>query len=123
MLTILTVFEALPIIYIETRGLTVSQGGLMFIAVGIGTTFGAILNIYLSRMYPRLMKESRGFPLAEYRLYGAMVGAPAFTVSAFWLAWSGNYASVPWYVPALSTVLIGMSFSMIFISFLVSTFS
>ncbi|VDC00642.1 unnamed protein product [Peniophora sp. CBMAI 1063] len=111
-------FEALPIIYMETRGLTVSQGGLTFIAVGIGTTIGAMLNIYLSRMYPRLMRESRGFPLAEYRLYSAMVGAPAFAIGAFWLAWSGHYASVPWYVPALSTIFIGMSFSMIFISFL-----
>ena len=120
MLTFLIVFEALPIIFIELRGLTVSLAGLIFIAVGIGTTCGAAMNVYLSRMYPRLMAESRGFPLAEHRLYSAMVGAPAFVIGAFWLAWSGHYASVPWYVPALSTIFIGMSFSMIFISFLVS---
>ena len=89
--------------------------------MGIGTTIGAFLNYYFSRDYPQLMKEWRGFPPAEKRLYGAMVAGPCLVIGIFWLGWTGAYASVPWYVPALSTVLIGMSVSLVFISFLVRT--
>ncbi|KAG6843526.1 hypothetical protein H0H93_000727 [Arthromyces matolae] len=47
-----------------------------------------------------------------------MIGGPGLVIGAFWLGWTGEYSSVPWYVPALSTILIGMSISMIFMSFL-----
>lgn len=67
------------------------------------------------------MKEWRGFPPAEERLYGAMMAGPCLVIGIFWLGWTGAYASVPWYVPALSTILIGMSVSLVFISFLVCT--
>ncbi|ETW75515.1 major facilitator superfamily [Heterobasidion irregulare TC 32-1] len=111
-------FEAFPIVFVRIRGLTISQDGLIFIGVGIGTTIGASLNYYFSRDYPRLMKEWRGFPPAEERLYGAMMAGPCLVIGIFWLGWTGAYASVPWYVPALSTILIGMSVSLVFISFL-----
>ncbi|KAF7368719.1 MFS general substrate transporter [Mycena venus] len=110
-------FEAIPIIFIEKRGFTIAQDGLVFIGVGIGTTIGAALSIYLSRHYPQLIKTWRGFPPPEERLLGAMVGGCAFVVvGIFWLGWTGQYPSVPWYVPALSTIMLGTSICMIFIS-------
>ncbi|KAJ7920245.1 MFS polyamine transporter [Mycena leptocephala] len=90
-------FEVFPIIFIEKRGFTIAQNGLIFIG---------------------LMKTWRGFPPPEERLLGGMVGGCAFAVGIFWLGWSGQYPSVPWYVPALSTIFVGMSISLIFISFL-----
>ncbi|KAJ6464893.1 MFS polyamine transporter [Mycena sanguinolenta] len=111
-------FEALPIIFIEKRGFTLSQNGLIFIGVGIGTTLGAVLNVYFSRHYPALIKTWRGFPPPEERLYVGMVGGCSFAVGIFWLGWTGQYPSVPWYVPALSTIAVGVSISSIFISFL-----
>ncbi|KAJ7927029.1 major facilitator superfamily domain-containing protein [Mycena leptocephala] len=111
-------FEAFPIIFIEKRGFTIAQNGLIFIGVGIGTTLGALLDMRNSRRYPQLMKTWRGFPPPEERLLGGMVGGCAFAVGIFWLGWSGQYPSVPWYVPALSTIFVGMSISLIFISFL-----
>jgi hypothetical protein len=39
----------------------------------------------------------------------------------FFLGWTGAFASVPWWVPALATIIIGVSFTLIFISFLVSS--
>ncbi|KAJ7690223.1 hypothetical protein B0H17DRAFT_936295, partial [Mycena rosella] len=71
-----------------------------------------------SRNYPTLIKTWRGFPPPEERLWGGMVGGCAFIIGIFWLGWTGAYPGVPWYVPALSTVLVGMSISAIFISFL-----
>ncbi|KAJ7171197.1 major facilitator superfamily domain-containing protein [Mycena filopes] len=111
-------FEAFPIIFIEKRGFTIAQNGLIFIGIGIGTTLGAILNVHLSRHYPELIKTWRGAPPPEERLYGSMVGGCAFIVGILWLGWTGQYPSVPWYVPALSTIVVGFSIGAIFISFL-----
>ncbi|KAJ6506234.1 MFS polyamine transporter [Mycena vitilis] len=111
-------FEAFPIIFIEKRGFTIAQDGLMFIGIGIGTTLGAVINAVFARNYPQLIVTWRGFPPPEERLRGGMVGGCAFVVGIFWLGWSGQYPGVPWYVPGLSTIVVGMSISLIFISFL-----
>ena len=47
------------------------------------------------------------------------VGSPILVIGIFWLGWTGQYASIPWYVPALSTIFLGIGISSIFISFLV----
>ncbi|KAF8070036.1 MFS general substrate transporter [Lyophyllum atratum] len=111
-------FQAFPIIFIKRHGFTIAQDGLIFIGIGIGTTLGSWLNYRLSSHYPELIRKWRGFPPPEQRLFGAMIGGPGLVVGAFWLGWTGEYSSVPWYVPALSTIMIGFSISMIFMSFL-----
>lgn len=113
-----TVFEAFPIIFVKTRGFTIAQDGLVFIGVGIGTTIGAFVNIWTISHYPALIKKWMGFPPPEQRLFGAMIGAPTLVISTFWLGWTGNYPSIPWYVPALASVPLGFSINAIFISFL-----
>ncbi|KAJ6480272.1 MFS polyamine transporter [Mycena sanguinolenta] len=118
-------FQAIPIIFVVKRGFTISHAGLIFIGVGIGSAMGALLNIYLERDYPKLIENWRGFPPPEKHLRGAMVGGCAFVIGIFWLGWSGQYPSVPWYVPALSTVMLGVSVCMIFVScfsYLVETY-
>jgi len=111
-------FQALPAVFIKKRGFTIAQDGLVFIGIGIGTTLGSWLNYRLSTHYPELIRKWKGFPPPEQRLFGAMIGGPGLVVGAFWLGWTGEYSSVPWYVPALSTVVLGLSISMIFMSFL-----
>jgi len=118
-------FEAFPVIFIEKRHFTIAQNGLIFIGVGIGSTVGALFNVCFSLHYPRLIKEWKGFPPPEERLYGAMLAGPSLVIGIFWLGWTGQYTSVPWYVPAIGTILIGMSVSLIFVSllaYLVDTF-
>ncbi|KAJ7574548.1 MFS polyamine transporter [Mycena floridula] len=111
-------FEALPIIFIETRGFTVSQNGLIFVGVGTGTILGAVITIRMASDYPILIKQWKGFPPPEKRLSGAMIGGPCLVIGAFWLGWTGQYKSIPWYVPALATPFMGASICMIFMSFL-----
>ncbi|KIL54516.1 hypothetical protein M378DRAFT_174192 [Amanita muscaria Koide BX008] len=108
-------FETLPIIFRERRWFTVKQSGLVFIGVGLGATFGCAR---LSSHYPALIKRWKGFPPPEQRLRGAMIGAPTLVIAIFWLGWTGEYSSIPWYVLALSTVPLGMSISLTFITFL-----
>ncbi|CAK5276497.1 unnamed protein product [Mycena citricolor] len=72
-------------------------------------------------LLPALSAPDQGvarIPPAEERLLGAMIGSPAFVVGAFWLGWTGQYASVPWYVPELGAIVLGMGISLIFMSFL-----
>ncbi|KZP33542.1 MFS general substrate transporter [Athelia psychrophila] len=111
-------FEAFPLIFIVKHGFTLSQSGLVFIGVGVGTSLGAWLNLVLGRHYPGLMIKWRGFPPPEERLYGAMVGSLSFVIGIFWVGWSGNSPSTPWAVPAVGTIWIGMSVSLIFMSLL-----
>ncbi|KAJ7881362.1 major facilitator superfamily domain-containing protein [Mycena olivaceomarginata] len=103
-------FQAVPIIFVRKRDFTIAQSGLIFIGVGIGTSLGSALNVWLLRNDPQLIRNAST---------GAMVGGCAFVIGIFWLG------CVPWYVPALSTIVVGMSVCMIFISclsYLVETY-
>ncbi|KAI0002446.1 MFS polyamine transporter [Russula compacta] len=112
-------FEALPVIFIDRHGLSISHSGLIFFGISIGTTIGAVSNLLITGgKYKELIKEWRGFPPPEQRLYGAAIGGPLLVIGSFWLGWTGAYESVPWYVPALSTIVIGAAISLIFVSFL-----
>ncbi|KAI0314881.1 major facilitator superfamily domain-containing protein [Amylostereum chailletii] len=111
-------FEAVPIIFEEKRGFTTSQTGLVFIGVGVGAALAAAINMFLIRKFPEWIREWRGFPPPERRLYGAMVAGPCLIVGIFWLGWTGQYPAVPWYVPALALIPIGCSVGLVFISFL-----
>jgi DHA1 family multidrug resistance protein-like MFS transporter len=117
------VFQAFPIVFVTRRGFTISQNGLIFIGVGIGTTIGSIINHFSTRHYPALIKKWRGFPPPEDRLYGAMIGSPVLVIGIFWLGWTGQYSSIPWYVPAISTIFVGAGIGLIFMSFLVRSVS
>ncbi|KAG6878237.1 hypothetical protein C0993_010359 [Termitomyces sp. T159_Od127] len=103
-------FQAFPVIFIQRRGFTIGEDGLIFIGVGIGTTLGSYLNYVLSSHYPQLIKKWKGFPPPEQRLLGGMIGGPGLVVGAFWLGWTGEYSSVP--------CMIFMSF----LSYLVDTY-
>lgn len=47
-----------------------------------------------------------------------MIGAPLLVVGCFWVGWTGEYSSVPWYVSGLGTIVLGVGISLIFMSFL-----
>jgi DHA1 family multidrug resistance protein-like MFS transporter len=115
----LAVLQAIPIIFIGKYGFSTSHEGLIFIGIGIGTAIGALINWRATSHYPKLIEKWKGFPPPEERLYGSMIGSPVLVIGIFWLGWTGNYPSVPWYVPALSTIFVGIGISLIFMSFLV----
>jgi DHA1 family multidrug resistance protein-like MFS transporter len=116
------VFEVFPIIWGDLRGFSIGLSGLIFIGVGIGSTIGAVIAWWLSREYVGLMREYRGSPPPEPRLKGAIIAGPFFVVGIFFLGWTGAFVSVPWWVPAIATIVVGVSFSLIFITFLVSAY-
>ncbi len=113
--------QTLPIIFIEKRGFTIAQNGLVFIGIGIGTIIGSIINWRATAHYQHLILKWNGSPPPEERLYGAMTGGPILVIGIFWLGWTGYYSTIPWYIPAISTIFIGMGINLIFTSFLVSS--
>ena len=52
-----------------------------------------------------------------------MIGSPTLVIGIFLLGWTGQYPSIPWYVPAISTIFIGAGIGLIFMSFLVRIIS
>jgi len=52
-----------------------------------------------------------------------MLGSPFFVVAIFWLGWTGQYPSISWYIPAISTIPLGTGISLISMSFLVRCLS
>lgn len=48
-----------------------------------------------------------------------MIGSPCLVIGIFWLGWTGEYSGIPWYVPGLSTIVVGCGISLIFMSFMV----
>ena len=116
-------FEAFPIIFTMTRDFTITQTGLIFLFVGVGALLATIIDFWQLRGQDKLLAEWKGNPPPERWLLGAMIAGPSFVVAIFWLGWSGQFAQVPWWVPALSTVLIGFAVSLVFNSFMVSPVS
>lgn len=113
-----TVFEAVPIVFIDKRHFGLSADGLMFIGVGIGTCLGALINLHFARRYAALVQRWKSFPPPEERLYGAMIAGPSLVIGALWFGWAGQYTNVHWVVPALGLILIGLSVNLIFASLL-----
>ncbi|SNX84458.1 probable mfs-multidrug-resistance transporter [Melanopsichium pennsylvanicum] len=111
-------FEAVPVIFEMKRGFNLGESGLIFIAVGLGTTIGGIVNVLVQLRYRQLAPFWKGMPPPEERLWGSMIAGPMLVLGAFWFGWTGNYVAVPWYVPALALIPIGMSFTLVFISLL-----
>ncbi|KAI8459071.1 major facilitator superfamily domain-containing protein [Phakopsora pachyrhizi] len=108
--------EAFPIIWISTRGLTANETGLIFLGIGIGVILGSLLNLYLIRPIKNLTAKWHGHPPCEIQLRGSMAAGPFLVAGIFWLGWSGAYPEVPWFVPALSTIFLGVSFTLLLIS-------
>ena len=81
-------FSIFPLVWGQLRGFSLGQVGLVFIGVGIGTTIGAGLNIYLQRHYKVLVPKWHGHPPPEERLWGAMYAGPFLVVGIFFFGWT-----------------------------------
>lgn len=107
--------EAYPIVFAETRGINEAVATLPYIGLIVGVLLGCGIVVFFEPRYNRKLKENGGLPVPEQRLVPMMVGAVLFPIGLFWFAWTGEYASVPWYVPTLSGILTGAGIMTIFL--------
>lgn len=107
--------EAYPIVFADTRGISESLATLPYIGLIVGVLIGCGIVIFFEPRYNKALKANGGLPVPEQRLVPMMVGAVLFPIGLFWFAWTGEYASIPWYVPTLSGLLTGAGIMTIFL--------
>jgi len=106
-------FEAIPIVFTEIRGISLSLTGLIFFALGIGTSIGAVITFLDGRRWRYLTPKWRGTPPPEERLKTTLYAGPLFVIGILWLGWAGNYPQVPWYAVALSLIPTGVGITLV----------
>ncbi|KAI0779744.1 MFS general substrate transporter [Fomes fomentarius] len=105
-------FAAYPIVFQQHRHFSEGQGGLAFLAIGVGNMIGLSFSPVQNKLYRRLMDRNDGMTIPEGRLYLPMVGGVFLPVSLFWFAWTSK-PSIHWIAPVLAGVPFGFSCAII----------
>lgn len=111
-----SLFETFPIIWQDIRGFNSQQTSLVFLGISIGCAVGTAVNLYLSRSMKTLDPNQHGNPPCENNLYAAMAAGPFLVVGILWLGWAGACVVTPWWLAALPTVFLGISFDLALVS-------
>ncbi|KAI0011870.1 major facilitator superfamily domain-containing protein [Xylariaceae sp. FL0662B] len=110
-------FSIYPIVYQQRRGWNSGVGELPLVGTVVGSLIGAIVVVLDSRRIKKNMEN--GIQLnPEDRLIPALVGGVGFAVSMFWFAWTAEFNSIHWIVPALAGVFLSAALMLIFVGFL-----
>lgn len=107
--------EAYPIVFAKYRGIDPAVATLPYLGLILGVLIGCGIMIFFEPRYNKKLEENNNIPVPEERLYPMMVGAVLFPIGLFWFAWTGNYPSIHWIVPALSGILTGAGIMTIFL--------
>lgn len=110
-------FTIYPIVFQQKRGWNSGVGELPLLGTVIGAAIGGLIVFYVSSKDAKKMAAGHK-SVPEDRLPVAMIGGILFPVTMFWLAWTGEYNSVPWIVPTLAGVFLSTSIMLIFVSYL-----
>lgn len=113
-------FEVFPLVYMDQHGLTVSQMGLVYICVPVGTLLAAIP--YFAFIHWKVHKPMRAtttghYPTKiepEYRLVPALGASIVIPAGLFLFAWTGRTASIHWIVPTIGAMLVSGGNAIIF---------
>ena len=114
---------AIPIIFAEVRGWPFLESALPFLALFLGVSTGAVINV-VNQIYYNMSYHAAGGPIPEKRLPPMMLGSFLFASSQFIMGWTAD-PRIHWMVPVLGLYLAGCGFNTIFLSalnFLVDTF-
>ncbi|KAI9841833.1 MAG: hypothetical protein M1838_003408 [Thelocarpon superellum] len=114
-----TFLNGYTFIFTDIYGFSQGITGLSFLGIGIGLCLATLLVPLIYRWAQAELKqveEKGGHKLPpEFRLWFAMLGAPAIPISLLWLGWT-SYASISPWSALVSTVLLGYGFFTVFLS-------
>ncbi|KAL8710165.1 MAG: hypothetical protein Q9220_005248 [cf. Caloplaca sp. 1 TL-2023] len=114
-----TFLNGYTFIFTETYGFSQGITGLSFIGIGIGLCVASLIVPFMYKAAKRQMatiKDQGGDRLPpEFRLWFAMLGAPAIPISLFWMGWTAR-PSVSYWSPLIASVLFGYGILCVFIS-------
>jgi hypothetical protein len=89
-------FAAFPYVYSSVYGFDVTENGLTFLSIAVGSLIGSVHVILVDRLQWRkkfvAWKKQGNTEKCppEYRLYGAMVGSFVLPIGLFWFAWTAR---------------------------------
>ncbi|KAL1845047.1 hypothetical protein VTK73DRAFT_1287 [Phialemonium thermophilum] len=115
---------AIPIIFGELRGWSLLASELPFVSIIIGTTLGALINVYNQTLYNKAYHAAGNRAVPEKRLPPMMLGSVLFCGGQFLTGWTAD-PRIHWIVPCLGLTLQGTGFFTIFqaaLNYLVDTF-
>jgi hypothetical protein len=110
-------FSIYPYVFQQKRGWNAGVGELPLIGTVIGACLGG-LALFISSQINQKKSSPNRKSVPEDRLPGAMVGGVLFAVTIFWFAWTAEYNSIHWAVPAVAGVFLAMSILLIFVVFI-----
>ena len=112
-------FQAFPVVYIDTYGFTLGQEGLTFLSIGVGASFAIVFYLWWDSITKKARAADKAWVKREEmrRLPLACAGGPFFMVSCFWLGWTAR-ESVHWAVPVCSGIFFGIGYLLIFMALL-----
>ena len=115
---------AFPVVFEENRGWDQVVGATPFLALLLGTMFGAVANLINQKFYVKRLRANNGRPVPEARLPPMMFGSLAFVIGLFIFAWTAD-KRFPWIAPVIGITLCGLGFFTIFqaaLNYLIDTF-
>ncbi|MCJ1382293.1 hypothetical protein MMC17_005406 [Xylographa soralifera] len=103
---IFSFFISIPVVLQGVYGFSIQQVGLAFIAAITGSILATSTSILIDQSTVRAWRKSGpgGIPVLESRLYPAMAGGIAITISLFWIGWTAS-PTIRWPSPVLGTLL------------------
>lgn len=114
-----TFLNGYAFVFTETYGFSEGITGLSFLGIGIGLCLASVLVPFVYKWAKRdltKIKAEGGNRLPpEFRLWFAMLGAPAIPISLFWMGWTA-YPSISYWSPLIASVVFGYGILCVFIS-------
>ncbi|KAL8713281.1 MAG: hypothetical protein Q9225_006791 [Loekoesia sp. 1 TL-2023] len=114
-----TFLNGYTFIFTETYGFSEGITGLSFLGIGTGLCLASLLvpfmYIFAKHNLAKIKSEGGTRLPPEFRLWFAMLGAPAIPISLFWMGWT-TYPSISYWSPLIASVLFGYGILCVFIS-------
>lgn len=113
-----------PIIFQETRGWNDLIGSLPFLAVSVGISAGAVLNMWSQRYYVRAYEANNSMTVPEARLLPMMIASIVLPPGLFLMGWTSS-PGTPWMTTMIGVCFMGFGYYVIFtaaVNYLVDTF-
>ncbi|KAI9879166.1 MAG: hypothetical protein M1830_009365 [Pleopsidium flavum] len=114
-----TFLNGYTFIFTDVYGFSQGLTGLSFIGIGIGlccvSPLVLLVFVWAKRDLKKIQEDGGTRLPPEFRLWYAMFGAPAVSISVFMLGWTA-YPSISCWVPLAASVLFGFGILCVFIS-------
>ncbi|KAI9147791.1 Major facilitator superfamily multidrug transporter mdrA [Paramyrothecium foliicola] len=112
-------FQLYPIIFRGVYGMGLGVSGLMFLPIGAGTIMALVMALHYDRYLEKSKRAGKAWTQREEsrRLPLACLAGPLYVIALLWLGWSSR-SNVPWVVPFLAGIPLGMGTLFVFIGLL-----